>query len=117
MTIEVDRETERLIERELKAGHVPNAQTLINRAVRAYIHSHPGRELGESICVEDLQSRGELGLDGLYEAERRILYDRDTPERRRERERAVDSIRKLRKGVTLGPDLKLKDLVNAGRRM
>jgi len=111
VTIEFDKETERLIEREVKAGHVPDVQTLINRAVRAYLFSHPVQE-GWSISVEDLQAREALGPDGLYEAERRILLERETPQRRRERERAVDSIRDLRKGVTLGPGLNLKDLVN-----
>jgi len=67
--MEFDKETERLIEREVKTGHVPDVQTLINRAVRAYLFSHPVQE-GGSISVEDLQARGALGPDGLYEAER-----------------------------------------------
>lgn len=33
-----------------------------------------------------------------------------------QRQRAIDAIRKLRKGVTLGKDLAIKDLINEGRR-
>jgi hypothetical protein len=40
----------------------------------------------------------------------------DEAERRRKREEAAARIRELRKGVTLGPDLTIRDLINEGRR-
>ena len=40
----------------------------------------------------------------------------DETERRRAREEAAARIRELRKGVTLGPDLTIRDLINEGRR-
>ena len=35
---------------------------------------------------------------------------------RKQRQAAADRIRKLREGVTLGPDLSIRDLINEGRR-
>jgi hypothetical protein len=40
----------------------------------------------------------------------------DEAENRRKREEAAARIRELRKGVTLGPDLTIRDLINEGRR-
>jgi hypothetical protein len=40
----------------------------------------------------------------------------DDAEKRRKREEAVANIRELRKAVTLGPDLTIRDLINEGRR-
>jgi hypothetical protein len=40
----------------------------------------------------------------------------DEAERRRKRQEAADCIRELRKGVTLGPNLSIRDLINEGRR-
>ena len=40
----------------------------------------------------------------------------DEAEKRRKREEAAASIRELRKGVTLGPDLTIRDLIDEGRR-
>jgi hypothetical protein len=75
------------------------------------------RNLEDDIHAKDLGVREQPGPDGFYEAERHSLDERETPERRRRRELAVDHIRELRRGITLGEDLNLKDLVNAGRRM
>jgi len=40
----------------------------------------------------------------------------DEAEKRSRRESAAARIRELRKGVTLGPDLTIRDLINEGRR-
>jgi hypothetical protein len=40
----------------------------------------------------------------------------DEVEKRRKREEAAANIRELRKGITLGPDLTIRDLINEGRR-
>jgi hypothetical protein len=40
----------------------------------------------------------------------------DEIEKRRKRQEAAANIRELRKGVTLGPDLTIRDLINEGRR-
>ena len=40
----------------------------------------------------------------------------DAAEKRRKREEAAARIRELRKGVTLGPDLTIRDLIHEGRR-
>jgi hypothetical protein len=40
----------------------------------------------------------------------------DEGEKRRRREEAAARIRELRKGVTLGPGLTIRDLINEGRR-
>jgi len=40
----------------------------------------------------------------------------DEAEKRRKHEEAAARIRELRKGVTLGPDLTIRDLINEGRR-
>jgi len=40
----------------------------------------------------------------------------DDAEKRRRREEAAANIRELRKGVTLGPDLTIRDLIDEGRR-
>ncbi|MEO8127855.1 MAG: hypothetical protein ABI822_12225 [Bryobacteraceae bacterium] len=40
----------------------------------------------------------------------------DEDEKRHKREEAAANIRDLRKGVTLGPDLTIRDLINEGRR-
>src|ERR1039457_1208653 len=52
-----------------------------------------------------LQQTGSKGAPAIDEAERRL-----------KREQATASIRELRKGVTLGPDLTIRDLINQGRR-
>lgn len=57
-----------------------------------------------------------LGPDGLYPEDRQILVRENTPERQRERAQAIAELRERRKGITLGPDTGIKDLVNAGRR-
>ena len=40
----------------------------------------------------------------------------DEPERHRKRKKAAANIRELRKGITLGPDLTIRDLINEGRQ-
>lgn len=40
----------------------------------------------------------------------------DDAERRRERQETAAGIRELRKGVTLGPDITIRGLINEGRR-
>ena len=40
----------------------------------------------------------------------------DEADKRRRREQAAARIRELRKGVTLGPGLTIRDLINEGRR-
>ena len=40
----------------------------------------------------------------------------DDDEKRRKREQAAASIREIRKSLTLGPDLTIRDLINEGRR-
>jgi len=40
----------------------------------------------------------------------------DESEKRRKREQAAANIRELRKGVILGPDLTIRDLIREGRR-
>jgi hypothetical protein len=40
----------------------------------------------------------------------------DEAEKRRKREDAAARIRELRQGVTLGPDLTIRDLIDEGRR-
>ena len=40
----------------------------------------------------------------------------DEPERRRQRQEAADSIRELRKGNILGPDITVRTLIEEGRR-
>ena len=41
----------------------------------------------------------------------------DDPEKRRKREQAAASIKELRKGNILGPDLTIRDLIEEGRRL
>jgi hypothetical protein len=119
MTVEFDSETERLINREIKAGLAPGAAALVDLALRAYLSWRRIDNSGNRgvICVEDLESRGELGRDGLYDAERQTVQALESSGRCREREQAVDAMRELRQSIALGSDLRLKDLVDAGRRM
>jgi len=46
----------------------------------------------------------------------RIAAENDTPERRADRAAAIDQIRELRRGLTLGPGLTIRDLIDDGRR-
>lgn len=39
-----------------------------------------------------------------------------SPERQREIRQAIEDIKDLRKGLTLGPDLTIRDLIEEGRR-
>lgn len=43
-------------------------------------------------------------------------FSLDEAQRRREREEAAAEIRALRQGVTLGPDLTIRGLIDEGRR-
>ena len=64
-----------------------------------------GLSLDAYVLQTVLQQKGSNGAPAIDEAERR-----------RRREEAAASIRELRKGVTLGPDLTIRDLINEGRR-
>jgi hypothetical protein len=64
-----------------------------------------GLSLDAYVLQTVLQQTGSKGAPAIDEAERR-----------RKCEQAAASIRELRKGVTLGPDLTIRDLINQGRR-
>jgi hypothetical protein len=64
-----------------------------------------GLSLDAYVLQTVLQQTGSNGAPAIDEAERR-----------HKREQAAASIRELRKGVTLGPDLTIRDLINEGRR-
>jgi hypothetical protein len=64
-----------------------------------------GLSLDAYVLQTVLQQAGSNGAPAIDEAERR-----------RKREAAAAGIRELRKGVTLGPDLTIRDLINEGRR-
>jgi hypothetical protein len=67
----------------------------------------PGRKGFRSTLTScsPLQQKGSNGAPAIDEAEKR-----------RKREEAAAGIRELRKGITLGPDLTIRDLINQGRR-
>ena len=64
-----------------------------------------GLSLDAYVLQTVLQSKGSNGAPAINEVEKR-----------RKREEAAANIRELRKGVTLGPDLSIRDLINEGRR-
>jgi hypothetical protein len=64
-----------------------------------------GLSLEAYVLQAVLQQKGSNGPPAIAEAEKR-----------RQREEAAASIRELRRGVTLGPDLTIRDLINEGRR-
>ena len=64
-----------------------------------------GLSLGTYVLQTVLQQKGSNGVQTADEAEKR-----------RKREEAAANIRELRKGVTLGPGLTIRDLINEGRR-
>ena len=64
-----------------------------------------GLSLDDYILQTVLQQKGSNGAPVTNEVEKR-----------RNREEAAASIRELRKGVTLGPNLTIRDLINEGRR-
>ena len=66
----------------------------------------PGLRVSLDVYVATLLQNQALG--GPQEVEEERL--------RRQRQAAADRIRKLREGVTLGPDLTIRDLINEGRR-
>jgi len=69
MSIDVDRDTERLIEQEVHAGHFPDAASLIRAAVRHFLITREDlgytREEIDALLAEAIASleRGE-GVDG-----------------------------------------------------
>jgi hypothetical protein len=64
-----------------------------------------GLSLDAYVLQTVLQQKGSNGATAIDEAEKR-----------HKREEAAAAIRELRKGVTLGPDLTIRDLINEGRR-
>jgi hypothetical protein len=70
--------------------------------------------------TQEARKKG-LSLDA-YLLEAVLQQDRsdgdaaDSAEKRRKREQAAASIRELRKGNVLGPDLTIRDLIDEGRR-
>jgi len=64
-----------------------------------------GLSLDAYVLQTVLQQQGSNGAPALDEGERRC-----------KREEAAACIRELRKGVTLGPDLTIRDVINEGSR-
>ena len=64
-----------------------------------------GLSLDAYVLQTILEQKGSNGAPSSDEAENRC-----------KREEAAANIRELRKGVTLGPDLTIRDLINEGRR-
>lgn len=64
------------------------------------------REAEAAQLLDDLKQRMQQRHAGESEAERRARAIR-----------AVDGLRELRKGITLGNDLTIRDLIEDGRRM
>jgi hypothetical protein len=66
----------------------------------------------EGIRAKEVCAAAALTKDDLE----RILAN-DTPELRATRAAAIDRLREVRKGVTLGPGLTVRDLIDEGRRL
>ena len=66
--------------------------------------------------VEGILAKEVRGPAGLTKEDLERMVANDTPERRAARAAAVDRLRELRKGVTLGPGLTVRDLIDEGRR-
>ena len=60
----------------------------------------------EGLLAKEVRSSASLTREDL---ERMVAHD--TPERRAARAAAVDCLRELRKGTTLGPELTVRDLI------
>jgi hypothetical protein len=74
-----------------------------------------GLSLDAYVLQAVLEQKRSNGYTGVVESEKDEA-ENDAAEKRRKREEAAASIRELRKGVTLGPDLTIRDLINEGRR-
>ena len=65
-TVDLDRETQRLIDQELQAGRFQNAGALIAAAVKHYLIA---RELGEEYTPEEIERKIARGLEQLERGE------------------------------------------------
>jgi hypothetical protein len=76
------------------------------------------RLLGLSLqdYVEGILAREVCGPAGLTREDLERMVANDTPELRAARAAAVDRLREVRRGVTLGPELTVRDLIDEGRR-
>jgi hypothetical protein len=58
-----------------------------------------------------------LGPIGLTKEDLKRLVKEDSPEQQAARSAAVDRLREVRKGLTLGPGITVRDLIDEGRRL
>ncbi len=115
MIIELNAETERLVQEELQSGHFHSVDELIAEAVQAWRELHgpeqisrqrkPKKTLPES-PMEPRTSGFDLNLGREQESG---VFERKTPSE------AVAHIRQSREGNRLPAGVTIKDLINEGR--